>query len=89
VQQRGALDCAVNAAGVEGASKTLLDEDEALFEQVMDTNLRGVWHCLRAQIGQMLASARAGPSSTSLRQRGWSAPGAAPLIRHPSMACWV
>ncbi|MCW5238380.1 SDR family oxidoreductase [Verminephrobacter eiseniae] len=59
VQQRGALDCAVNAAGVEGASKTLLDEDEALFEQVMDINLRGVWHCLRAQIGQMLGQ-RAG-----------------------------
>ncbi len=55
VQQRGALDCAVNAAGVEGAAKALLDEDDDLFDQVMDVNLRGVWHCMRAQIRQMLA----------------------------------
>lgn len=60
VQQRGALDCAVNAAGVEGAARALLDEEPELFELVMDVNLRGVWHCMRAQIAQMLAQGRGG-----------------------------
>jgi len=60
VERRGALDCAVNAAGVEGASKALLDEDDDLFDRVMDVNLRGVWHCMRAQIQQMLTQEAGG-----------------------------
>jgi len=58
--QRGTLDFAVNAAGVEGAAKALLDEDDDLFDQVMDVNLRGVWHCMRSQIRQMLAQGTGG-----------------------------
>lgn len=50
----GRLDCAANAAGVEGATRPLLDEDDALYDLTMDVNLRGVWHCMRAQIGAML-----------------------------------
>jgi len=50
----GTLDCAVNAAGVEGATRELLDEDDTLYDGTMDTNVRGVWHCMRAQITQML-----------------------------------
>lgn len=60
VERRGALDCAVNAAGVEGAARPLLDEDEELFDQVMNVNLRGVWHCMRSQIRQMLAQGTGG-----------------------------
>ena len=51
----GALDCAVNAAGVEGATRELLEEDDALYEHTMNINVRGVWLCMRAQIAQMLA----------------------------------
>ena len=54
VSRWGGLDCAVNSAGLEGASQALVDEDEALYDRVMDVNVRGVWHCMRAQIGQML-----------------------------------
>lgn len=50
----GSLDCAVNAAGVEGATRELLEEDDALYDRTMDINVRGVWLCMRAQIGQML-----------------------------------
>ena len=60
VRAWGRLDCAVNAAGVEGATRPLLDEDDALFDRTMDVNVRGVWHCLRAQVGQMLAQQPAG-----------------------------
>jgi len=50
----GTLDCAVNPAGVEDATRELLDEDDPLYDSTMDTNVRGVWHCMRAQITQML-----------------------------------
>lgn len=48
------LDAAVNAAGVEGATRPLLEEDDDLYNHVMDINVRGVWNCMRAQIEQML-----------------------------------
>jgi NAD(P)-dependent dehydrogenase (short-subunit alcohol dehydrogenase family) len=50
----GQIDCAVNSAGVEGATRQLLEEDDALYDRTMDVNVRGVWHCMRAQIRQML-----------------------------------
>lgn len=56
----GRIDCAVNAAGVEGATRELLDEDEALYERTMDVNVRGVWLCMRAQIAQMLLQPEGG-----------------------------
>ena len=56
----GALDCAVNAAGVEGATRELLDEDDMLYDRTMDINVRGVWHCMRAQIAQMLLQTTGG-----------------------------
>ncbi len=60
VQQRGALDYAANVAGVEGATAPLLDESDALYDQVMDVNVRGVWHCMRAQLRQMVQQAQGG-----------------------------
>lgn len=66
VQAWGRLDCAVNAAGVEGATRPLLDEDDDLYERTMDVNVRGVWHCLRAQVAQMLAQQPAGGAIVNL-----------------------
>jgi len=60
VARWGRLDSAANAAGVEGATRPLLDEDPALYAQTMDINLRGVWHCMRAQIAQMLQQPQGG-----------------------------
>ncbi len=60
VARWGRLDCAANAAGVEGATRLLLAEDQALYEQTMDVNLRGIWHCMRAQIAQMLRQPEGG-----------------------------
>lgn len=56
----GRLDCAVNAAGVEGATRELLQEDDALYENTMNVNVRGVWLCMRAQIAQMLTQTAGG-----------------------------
>jgi NAD(P)-dependent dehydrogenase (short-subunit alcohol dehydrogenase family) len=60
VARWGRLDCAVNAAGLEGATRPLLEEDDALYDRIMDVNVRGVWHCMRAQIEQMLKQATGG-----------------------------
>lgn len=60
VARWGRLDCAVNAAGVEGATRPLLEEDDELYERTMDTNVRGVWHCMRAQLGQMMRQPQGG-----------------------------
>lgn len=60
VRARGALDFAANAAGMEGASGALLTETDELFDRVLDVNLRGVWHCMRAQIRQMATQSSGG-----------------------------
>ncbi len=60
VRQRGALDFAANVAGFEGSTGPLLDETVDLYDQVMDVNVRGVWHCMRAQLRQMVQQGRGG-----------------------------
>lgn len=54
------LDCAVNAAGTEGKNCQLLEEDDALYNHVMEINLRAIWSCMRAQIPAMLANPEGG-----------------------------
>lgn len=46
----GAIDLAVNAAGVEGAMARTADADLADFDRVLDVNLRGVFVCMRAEL---------------------------------------
>jgi NAD(P)-dependent dehydrogenase (short-subunit alcohol dehydrogenase family) len=52
VETYGRLDYAVNNAGV-GGEATALDHTEASWMRVIDTNLNGVWRCLRHEIEQM------------------------------------
>lgn len=53
VSRHGRLDCAFNNAGVEGVMAPLADYPDDVFERVVDVNLKGVWHCLRAELRQM------------------------------------
>ncbi|MFC4530140.1 SDR family NAD(P)-dependent oxidoreductase [Sphaerisporangium dianthi] len=55
VREYGRLDVGFNNAGlgVERSPMHLLDD--TVFDAVIDVNLRGVWHCMRRQIAQMLA----------------------------------
>ncbi len=48
----GALHLAVNAAGM-GSAGSVLNSDAEQFSQVVDTNLTGVFRCLRAQAKAM------------------------------------
>ncbi|MFE0514241.1 SDR family NAD(P)-dependent oxidoreductase, partial [Streptomyces sp. NPDC058964] len=60
VERHGRLDAAFNNAGV-GLARTPLHliEDE-VYELVMETNVRGVWNCMRHEISAMLEGGAGG-----------------------------
>ncbi len=50
----GKLDVAVNNAGIEGTPFVRTAEyDEDVFDTVIDTNLKGVWRCMKQEIPRM------------------------------------
>jgi len=52
----GRLDGAFNNAGIDGPLAPMADYPEDAFDEVVATNLKGVWNCMRFQIPAMLAS---------------------------------
>lgn len=60
VAEFGALDLAVNAAGVSGTQVLLHEQPVEDWERVLRVNLFGVFHSLRAEIGAMVAAGTPG-----------------------------
>jgi len=58
VARFGRLDCAFNNAGIEGAVAPVQSYPEDTFRRVLDVNVVGVFHCLRAELPHMLAQGR-------------------------------
>ncbi|MEU9482441.1 glucose 1-dehydrogenase [Streptomyces decoyicus] len=56
VDRFGRLDGAFNNAGTFGTFGPLHEDSADNFDHVVATNLRGVWSCMRAQTGAMLAA---------------------------------
>ncbi|MGI8553695.1 MAG: SDR family NAD(P)-dependent oxidoreductase [Dehalococcoidia bacterium] len=56
VRTYGRLDCAFNNAGVGGAHRPLHQLDASKFDEVIATNLRGPFLCMKHEIPAMLAS---------------------------------
>jgi NAD(P)-dependent dehydrogenase (short-subunit alcohol dehydrogenase family) len=54
VSYYGRLDCAFNNAGVEEEHLALADTDEAVFDRIINVNVKGTWLCMKYQIRQML-----------------------------------
>ena len=52
----GRLDCAFNNAGAGGAHQPIHEISTAKFDQVIATNLRGVFLCIKHEVPAMLAS---------------------------------
>jgi NAD(P)-dependent dehydrogenase (short-subunit alcohol dehydrogenase family) len=53
VKTYGGLDCAFNNAGVIGAGGPITEAAEDDWDYVIDTNLKGVWLCLKYEIRYM------------------------------------
>ncbi|MBX7550439.1 glucose 1-dehydrogenase [Streptomyces sp. NPDC004232] len=54
VEEFGRLDAAFNNAGWGSIGTPLHETDDAVFRQIMDVNVQGVWNCLKRQIPVML-----------------------------------
>ena len=61
VAEYGRLDCAFNnAASLEEPFAMTADFSEEQFDRSIALNLKSVWHCMKHEIGQMLAQTPAG-----------------------------
>jgi len=54
VARFGSLDLAHNNAGILGPSRAMADYPLSVFRQVIDVNVMGTFHCMQAQLRQML-----------------------------------
>jgi NAD(P)-dependent dehydrogenase (short-subunit alcohol dehydrogenase family) len=54
VASKGRLDCAFNNAGIGGAHRPLHELRVSKFDEVIATNLRGVFLCMKYEIAAML-----------------------------------
>ena len=55
VERHGRLDGAFNNAALPEPFTPMLDADDDMFDRIMTVNVKGVWHCMRAEIRQMKA----------------------------------
>src|ERR1700744_484854 len=54
VKKYGRVDLAVNNAGISNETKTIGDSDPAKFQAMLQTNVMGVYLCMKYEIQQML-----------------------------------
>jgi NAD(P)-dependent dehydrogenase (short-subunit alcohol dehydrogenase family) len=53
VHHYGRLDCAVNSAGLFEEGATLAETEEAMYDRIMEVNVKGVWLSMKYQLRQM------------------------------------
>ncbi|MER5256117.1 MULTISPECIES: glucose 1-dehydrogenase [unclassified Streptomyces] len=54
VERHGTLDGAFNNAGTGGNPEPLHTMGDDVYDRIVDTNVRGLWNCLRPEIAAML-----------------------------------
>ncbi len=54
----GTIDSAFNNAGIEGDIGKFADSTEENWDNVFDTNFKGVWHCMKHEISHMLGNGK-------------------------------
>lgn len=52
------IDCLFNNAGIEGNVALFSDSTEENWDSVMNTNLKGIWYCMKSVINHMLENGR-------------------------------
>lgn len=58
VEKYGRLDCAYNNAGIEGSPCTTIECSIENWNRTIDTNLKGVWLCMKYEISAMLRNGK-------------------------------
>lgn len=54
----GSIDCLFNNAGIDGEIASFADSTEKNWDSVINTNLKGVWYCMKSVIRHMLANGK-------------------------------
>ncbi|WP_248962172.1 glucose 1-dehydrogenase [Sphaerisporangium perillae] len=80
VHEYGRLDVGFNNAGLGMERSPMHLMDDTALDAVLDVNLRGVWHCMRRQITQMLAGGGGSIVNTSSVGGLVATPVAAPYV---------
>jgi len=65
VKAFGAIQVAVNNAGVEQEVAPLVEQTVETYNRVMDTNVKGVWLCMKYELKHMLARGQGAIVNTS------------------------
>lgn len=55
-EMHGKLDIAFNNAGIDIESSKLADTEEAIYNKIMDINVKGVWLCMQQELKRMQES---------------------------------
>ncbi|AWK12698.1 short-chain dehydrogenase [Streptomyces spongiicola] len=80
VAMYGRLDAAFNNAGWGSVGSPLHETDDAVFEQIMDVNVRGVWNCLKEQVPVMLRQGAGSIVNTSSTAGSFATGAIAPYV---------
>jgi NAD(P)-dependent dehydrogenase (short-subunit alcohol dehydrogenase family) len=76
----GTIDCFFNNAGIEGKIAPMQDYDEAMFDQVIAVNLKGVFLGMRHVIPVMLRQGHGAIVNTASTAALFGGPGMAPYV---------
>ncbi len=76
----GRIDCFHNNAGIEGAIKPIAEYNEALFDQLMGVNVKGVFLGLRNVLPVMIAQKSGAVVNTASIAGLMGSPGMAPYV---------
>lgn len=84
VKKFGGLDCVANIAGVYKAyeDRGVEAEDEQNWNFMLDVNLTGVMHCMRAQLPHVRSGGSVVNCASILATRGWGGAAAYSASKH-------
>ena len=88
VETYGRIDCFHNNAGIEGKVANIADYDEAMFDQIMAVNVKGVFLGLKYVLKQMLAQKGGAIVNTASTAGLMGSPACRPTSP-PSTPCWA
>lgn len=54
IRRHGRLDMAVNNAGISTENKVIADSDTSAFRSMLETNVLGLYYCMKYEVQQML-----------------------------------